>query len=64
LRALPDDYRTRMMDWLDESRIYREGEDGPEAAVGEGIELELARADECQVLMRMVEASKDQGGFG
>lgn len=59
LRALPDDRRAGMLDWLDENRIYRDGQEDPGAVFGEGIELELARADECQVLMRMVEAASD-----
>lgn len=53
LRALPDDRRDDLMDWLDERSIYRDGQEDPGAVPGEGIELELARADEFQVLKRL-----------
>jgi hypothetical protein len=53
LRNLPPDRHAQMMDWLDRGALYRETGTGSDATPGEGIELELARADECQVLKRL-----------
>lgn len=43
------------MTWLHDRAIYRGGQEDPGAAPGDGIELELARADEFQVLKRLVQ---------
>lgn len=59
MRSLPDDRRAQLMDWLDDRAIYRDGQEDPGAVPGEGIELELARADEFQMLKRMLEATSD-----
>ena len=48
-----------MLDWLDERAIYQDGQEDPGAVPGEGIELELARADEFQVLRRLMRNSSD-----
>ena len=56
LRQLPDDRRKELLDWLDDRSIYQDGQEDPGAVPGEGIELELARADEFQVLKRLVQA--------
>lgn len=62
VRDLPPARRAEMLDWLDEGAIYRvldvdsgaaSGE-GPEEGPEEEIEQELARADEFQVLRRLV----------
>lgn len=53
LRALPDNRQAEMMDWLEERAIYQDGQEDPGAVTGAGIELELARADEFQVLKRL-----------
>jgi hypothetical protein len=59
MRNLPEDRRTELLDWLEDRAIYRDGQEDPGAVPGEGVELELARADEFQVLKRLVEASTD-----
>ncbi|WP_374435842.1 hypothetical protein [Tabrizicola sp.] len=59
LRNLPESRRTEMLDWLDERAIYQDGQEDPGAVPGEGIELELARADEFQVLRRLMRNSSD-----
>lgn len=59
MRDLPEDRRAALLDWLDERAIYRDGQEDPGAVPGEGIELELARADEFQVLRRLVQMRKD-----
>lgn len=56
LRNLPQDRHDRMLDWIDERAIYRDGQEDPGAVPGDGIELELARADEFQVLKRLVQS--------
>jgi hypothetical protein len=45
LRSLPLPRQAALMDWLDDRAIYQDGQ--------EGIELELARADEFQLLKRL-----------
>lgn len=63
LRDLPPARRAEMLDWLDEGAIYRVLDVDPGAASGEGpgegIEQELARADEFQVLRRLVRTASD-----
>lgn len=59
LRNLPAGRRAEMLDWLDERAIYKDGQEDPGAVPGEGIELELARADEFQVLRRLVRNTSD-----
>jgi hypothetical protein len=54
LRNLPQGRRQEMLDWIDERALYRDGQEDPGAVPGEGIEIELARADEFQVLKRLV----------
>lgn len=54
IRNLPEETRAELMDWLDDRAIYRDGQEDPGAVPGDGIELELARADEFQVLRRLV----------
>lgn len=53
LRSLPPPRQAELMDWLDERAIYQDGQEDPGAVPGEGIELELARADEFQLLKRL-----------
>ena len=53
LRSLPDKRRAELMDWLEERAMYQDGQEDPGAVLGEGIELELARADEFRVLKRL-----------
>jgi hypothetical protein len=59
LRALPEDRYAEMLGWLDENRLYRTDQDNPEGVSSDRIEMELARADEIQVLKRMVEAASE-----
>lgn len=59
LRNLPESRRLEMLDWLDERAIYQDGQEDPGAVPGEGIELELARADEFQVLKRLMRNGSD-----
>lgn len=63
LRDLPPARRAEMLDWLDEGAIYRVLDVDTDAAPGEGpgdrIEQELARADEFQVLRRLVRTASD-----
>lgn len=59
LRDLPQERQAEMLDWLDEGAIYRVGQEDPDAAPGDGIEMELARADEFQVLRRLVRTARD-----
>lgn len=59
LQTLPEARRAEMLDWLDERAIYHVGQETPGTAPGEGIEMELARADEFQVLKRLVRTAKD-----
>jgi hypothetical protein len=71
LRDLPDDRRARLLDWLDDGALYRHNHQDNGSAPGDrpreehgggtsdGVELELARADECQVLKRMVRTGSD-----
>lgn len=59
LRHLPEQRRAEMLDWLDERAIYQDGQEDPGAVPGDGIELELARADEFQVLRRLVRMRSD-----
>lgn len=53
LRCLPGARRAEMMAWLEERAIYQDGQEDPGAVPGEGIELELARADEFRVLQSL-----------
>ena len=53
LRALPKARQAEMMDWLDERALYVDGQEDPGAVPGEGIEFELSRADQFQVLKRL-----------
>jgi hypothetical protein len=53
LRSLPETRRAELMDWLEDRAIYQDGQEDPGAVPGEGIELELARADEFQILKRL-----------
>lgn len=53
LRSLPPPRQAELMDWLDERAIYQDGQEDPGAVPGEGNELELARADEFQLLKRL-----------
>lgn len=53
LRSLPPSLRADMMVWLEDRAIYQDGQEDPGAVMGDGIELELARADEFQVLKRL-----------
>jgi hypothetical protein len=57
LRMLPQDRRDKMMDWIEDRAIYRDGQEDPGAVPGEGIALELARADEFQILKRLVQST-------
>lgn len=57
LRNLPEERRAEMLDWLDERAIYQDGQEDPGAVPGDGIEVELARADEFQVLRRLMRNS-------
>lgn len=59
LRSLPSARRAELMAWLDERSIYQDGQEDPGAVPGEGIELELARADEFQVLRRLCTRAAD-----
>jgi hypothetical protein len=59
LRGLPDDRRSQMLDWLDERALYQDGQEDPGAVPGDGIELELARADEFQILKKLVRSAND-----
>ena len=59
MRNLPAGRRSEMLDWLDERAIYQDGQEDPGAVPGEGIEQELARADEFQVLRRLVRNASD-----
>lgn len=59
LRDLPPARRAEMLDWLDEGAIYRVLDADPGEGPGEGIEQELARADEFQVLRRLVRSASD-----
>lgn len=59
LRALPKERYEEMLTWLDDNRLYRTDQEDSGATLGDGIELELARADEVQVLRRMIEAASD-----
>lgn len=59
LRSLPDERRRQMLDWLDERAIFQDGQEDPGAVPGEGIELELARADEFQLLKKLVRSARD-----
>lgn len=56
LRALPDNRKVEMMEWMDERALYRHRLDAPVIDNGE-IELELARADEFQILKRMTKSN-------
>lgn len=53
LKSLPAPRLAELVDWLDERAIYRDGQEDPGAVPGEGIALELAQADEFQVLKRL-----------
>jgi hypothetical protein len=59
LRALPEDRRAEMMAFLDDRALFRDGQEDPGAVPGEGVELELARADEFQVLKRLLRSTPD-----
>lgn len=60
MRNLPRERREKLLDWMGERALYQEDAQEPSGdPPGEGIELELARADEFQVLKRMVEAPHD-----
>lgn len=59
LRHLPEERRAEMLEWMDERAIYQDGQEDPGAVPGEGIELELARADEFQVLKRLMRKALD-----
>lgn len=52
LRALPASRKAEMIEWIDERALYRHRLDAPVIDSGK-IELELARADEFQILKRM-----------
>jgi hypothetical protein len=60
LKSLSADRQAELMDWLDERAIYQDGQEDPGAVPGEGIELELARADEFQVLKRLCARTADE----
>jgi hypothetical protein len=53
VRSLPDARRAELMDWLEDRALYRDGQEDPGAVPGEGIALELARADEFRLLKRL-----------
>lgn len=55
LRDLKPTRRDEMMAWIDDRALYHEPTEA--IATGDEVELELARADEFQVLRRMVQAS-------
>lgn len=55
LRTLPDDRRQHMLEWIHDRTLYQQVQQVPGALPGDGIDLELARADEFQVLNRMVQ---------
>ena len=59
LRNLSPARREEMMAWIDDRALYREPssdrEPGGAFAPGDDVEVELARADEFQVLRRMVQ---------
>jgi hypothetical protein len=59
LRALPEDRRAEMMAFLDDRALFRDGQEDPGAVPGEGVEVELARADEFQVLKRLLRSAPD-----
>jgi hypothetical protein len=52
MRHLPDQRRQELLDWIDERTLLHDGQEDPGAVPGEGIGLELARADEFQMLKR------------
>ncbi len=58
MRNLPQDRQDELLDWMGERALYRDGQEDPGAVPADGVELELARADEFQVLKRMVQAPK------
>jgi hypothetical protein len=54
LRNLPDECRSATMDWLDEHALFHCKWDEPGADPNDRIAVELARADELQILKRLV----------
>jgi hypothetical protein len=61
LRLLSADRRAELMDWIDERALYQDGQEDPGAVPGDGIEIELARADEFQVLRRLFARQETDG---
>lgn len=59
LQHLPEPSRKAMQDWIDDRALYRIRDERAGDLPGEGIEFELARADEFQVLKRLLRASAD-----
>lgn len=53
LRSLPQPRQAALMDWLQDRAIYQDGQEDPGAVPGEGLELELARADEFRLLRHL-----------
>ncbi len=54
LRILPDDRHKHLVDWIDDRTRYQHVGQAPGSLPGDGVDLELARADEFQVLKRLV----------
>jgi hypothetical protein len=54
LRILPNDRHQHIVDWIDDRTLYQHVAQEPGALPGEGIDLELARADEFQILKGLV----------
>ena len=54
LRILPDGRHKHLVDWIDDRTRYQQVGQDPGSEPGDEVDLELARADEFQVLKRLV----------
>ena len=55
LRILPADRHKHRVDWIDDRTRYQHVGQDPGSIPGDGVDLELARADEFQILKRQVQ---------
>lgn len=55
LRILPSDRHQHIVDWIDDRTLYQHVAQDPGTLPGDGVDLELARADEFQVLKRLMQ---------
>lgn len=60
VHLLPADRRAALAQWLDERANFQDGQEDPGAVPAEGIELELARADEFRMLGQMISSATGQ----